>query len=69
MTLCAALAWHFYERNAELQFRSAGVETRLAAAEEIIFAILRYLALAHRCRRIRSTTLLTDLARRRNSSK
>src|SRR4029077_19809218 len=46
VTLCAGLAWHFFERNAQLQFRSAGLETSLAPAEENIFAILRHLALA-----------------------
>jgi uncharacterized protein (DUF58 family) len=46
VTLCAAIAWHFYERNAEMQFRSAGFETPLAAADENIFAVLRHLALA-----------------------
>jgi uncharacterized protein (DUF58 family) len=46
VTLCAGLAWHFYERNAFLEFRSVGVETSLAPAEEVIFTILRHLALA-----------------------
>ena len=46
VSLCAALAWHFRERNAHMQFRSAGMETPLAPAEEIIFAVLRHLALA-----------------------
>jgi uncharacterized protein (DUF58 family) len=46
VTLCAGLAWHFYERNAFLQFRSVGVETSLAPADEVIFTILRHLALA-----------------------
>ncbi len=46
VTLCAGLAWHFYERNAFLQFRSVGVETSLAPADEVIFPILRHLALA-----------------------
>src|SRR5947207_15503884 len=46
VTLCAAIAWHFYERNAEMQFRSAGVETPLATADANIFAVLRHLALA-----------------------
>ena len=46
VTLCAGLAWHFFERNAQLQFRSAGLETALAPAEENIFAILHHLALA-----------------------
>jgi uncharacterized protein (DUF58 family) len=46
VTLCAGLAWHFYERNAFLQFRSVGIETSLAPADEVIFTILRHLALA-----------------------
>jgi uncharacterized protein (DUF58 family) len=46
VTLCASIAWHFFERTAQLQFRSAGLETSLATAEENIFAILRHLALA-----------------------
>jgi uncharacterized protein (DUF58 family) len=46
VTMCAGIAWHFYERNAYLQFRSAGIETALAPAEDTIFAILRHLALA-----------------------
>jgi uncharacterized protein (DUF58 family) len=46
VTLCAGIAWHFFERNALLQFRSAAVETPLAPAEETIFTILRHLALA-----------------------
>ncbi len=46
VTLCAELAWHFYQRNALLQFRSVGAETPLAPAEDVIFAILRHLALA-----------------------
>ena len=46
VTLCASIAWHFYERNAQLQFRSAALETSLSAAEENIFTILKHLALA-----------------------
>src|ERR1700686_3212019 len=33
VTLCASIAWHFFERNAHLQFRSAALETPLATAE------------------------------------
>lgn len=62
VTLCAALTWHFYERNAQLQFRSAGVETRLAPAEEIVFLILRYLALANPLPPDPKHELITDLA-------
>lgn len=42
--LCAALAWHFYERNSQFEFRSAGIETPLRPAEENIFEVLRFLA-------------------------
>jgi uncharacterized protein (DUF58 family) len=62
ITLCAALAWHFYERNALLQFRSAGVETNLAPAEAIIFLILRYLALANPLPPDPEHKLIADLA-------
>ena len=46
VTICANLAWHFYQGNSMLQFRSVGIDTALAPAEEIIFKILRHLALA-----------------------
>ncbi len=59
---CAGIAWHFYERNAFLQFRSAGIETSLAPAEENIFAILRYLAVAQPEPTEAQDALLQDLA-------
>jgi uncharacterized protein (DUF58 family) len=62
VNLCAGIAWHFYERNAYLQFRSAGIETILAPAEEMIFAILRHLALAQPQPREAQDALLHDLA-------
>jgi uncharacterized protein (DUF58 family) len=62
VTLCAALTWHFYERNALLQFRSAEVETRLAPAEEIVFLILRHLAMANPLPPDPEHKLITDLA-------
>lgn len=46
VTLCANLVWHFYQANSLLQFRSADIDTSLAPAEDNIFKILRYLALA-----------------------
>lgn len=46
VTLCANLAWHFYQANSMLQFHSDGFDTSLATAEENIFKILRHLALA-----------------------
>ena len=62
VTLCAGLAWHFFERNAQLQFRSAGLETALAPAEENIFAILHHLALAQPLPPDPQHALLTKLA-------
>jgi uncharacterized protein (DUF58 family) len=62
VTLCAGVAWHFFERNALLQFRSAGMETPLAPAEENIFAILRHLALAQPLPPDPAHALLTSLA-------
>ncbi len=43
--LCAALAWHFYQIDSEVQFVSDDFQTRPARAGEVIFDILRYLAL------------------------
>jgi len=62
VTLCAGVAWHFFEGNALLQFRSAGMETSLAPAEENIFAILRHLALAQPLPADPQHVLLTNLA-------
>jgi len=60
--LCAGIAWHFFERNAFLQFRTAGLETRLLPADENIFAVLRHLALAQALPADPQHTLLGDLA-------
>jgi len=62
VALCAGVAWHFFERNALLQFRSAGIETPLAPAEENIFAILHHLALAQPLPPDPQHALLTNLA-------
>jgi uncharacterized protein (DUF58 family) len=62
VTTCSGIAWHFYERNAFLQFRSAGIETGLAPAEENIFAILRHLAVAQPQPTETQDALLQDLA-------
>lgn len=45
VALCASIAWHFHETNAMLRFRTAGAETPLAPAGEIIWDVLRLLAL------------------------
>lgn len=62
VTLCAVIAWHFFERNAQLQFRTAGMETELAPAERNIFRILRHLAIAEALPPDSKHVLLTDLA-------
>ena len=46
VALCASLAWHFYEINSVLAFRSAAFETPMAPAGEVIYEILRHLASA-----------------------
>lgn len=62
VTLCAGVAWHFYERSAMLEFRGAGLETRLAPADETIFAILRYLAVAQPEKPGAESAMLQELA-------
>jgi uncharacterized protein (DUF58 family) len=62
VSLCAGIAWHFLERNAELQFRSANIETSLAPAAENIFDILRHLAVAAPLPADANHTLLSELA-------
>jgi len=42
--LCACLAWHFYEIDSVMEFRSAGLTVPLAPAGEIIYDVLRHLA-------------------------
>jgi uncharacterized protein (DUF58 family) len=44
VSLCAALAWHFYEISSVVEFRSAGFATPRMGAGEIVYDILRYLA-------------------------
>jgi uncharacterized protein (DUF58 family) len=44
VTLCAGLAWHFYEINSVIEFRSAGFATPRMSAGDVIYDILRYLA-------------------------
>ena len=41
---CAALAWHFYQIDSQLEFVSDDFRTRPAPATEVIFDILSYLA-------------------------
>lgn len=62
VTICASLAWHFYEKNSLLQFRTASVETLLSPADELIFAILKHLALAQPLPPDPDQKLMADLA-------
>jgi uncharacterized protein (DUF58 family) len=62
VTICASLAWHFYEKTSLLQYRSATVETRLAPADELIFAILQDLALVQPLPPDPDQKLMADLA-------
>ena len=62
VNICASLAWHFYENNSLLQFRSAGVETPLAPADQIIFTVLEHLAVAQPLPPDPRQSLMADLA-------
>ena len=62
VSICASLAWHFYESKSLLQFRGANIETALAPADEIIFTILRYLALEQPLPPDPNQALMADLA-------
>jgi uncharacterized protein (DUF58 family) len=44
VALCAGLAWHFYEINSVLEFRSAGFATPRVVAGEIVYDVLKCLA-------------------------
>jgi uncharacterized protein (DUF58 family) len=45
VTLTACLAWHFYEIGAEMGFRTAGAAAPMSPAGEIVYDVLRALAL------------------------
>ncbi len=69
VTLCAAIAWNFHERNALLEFRSVNAETPLAPASETIFSVLRHLALVQPMEPAEGSTLLQSLAANPDSFK
>ena len=62
VNLCASLAWHFYQSNALLQFRSVGADTSLSPADEVIFAILQHLAIAQLLPPDPEQSLMAELA-------
>jgi uncharacterized protein (DUF58 family) len=69
VTLCAAIAWNFHERNALLEFRSVNAETPLAPASENIFSVLHHLALVQPLAPAESSTLLQSLVANPDSFK
>lgn len=62
VTICANLAWHFYQGNSLLEFRSAAFDAPLAPAEKNVFPILRHLALAQPLPHDPAQKLMADLA-------
>ena len=62
VTLCAGLAWHFFERGTQLQYRSPGFDISVGAAKEKIFQILEHLARVQPLPFDPSHTLMQDLA-------
>jgi uncharacterized protein (DUF58 family) len=67
VSLCAAIAWHFSEREALLEFRSGSVSVPLLPASENIFEILRHLALVQPEDAASSESLLSSLTSRPDS--
>ena len=51
VSFCACLAWHFFEIDSEMKFDAPDRETPVAPAGEIIYDVLRYLALVEPARR------------------
>jgi uncharacterized protein (DUF58 family) len=62
VTLCAAIAWNFHERNALMEFRSVNAETPLAPASENIFSVLRHLAMVQPLAPTTDSAMLQNLA-------
>jgi uncharacterized protein (DUF58 family) len=62
VTLCACLAWHFYEIDAVLACRTGSASTPLAPAGETIYDVLRHLALLESRPLERGHGLLSQLA-------
>jgi uncharacterized protein (DUF58 family) len=62
VSLCAAIAWSFHERNGLLEFRSVNAETPLAPASDTIFSVLRHLALVQPLPPAGGVALLQNLA-------
>jgi uncharacterized protein (DUF58 family) len=62
VTLCAAIAWDFRERNTVLEFRSVNAEVALAPAAENIFPVLSHLAVSQPITPAGDSAFLQELA-------
>jgi uncharacterized protein (DUF58 family) len=60
--LCASLAWHFYEIDSVLEFRTAGMSVPAAPAADVIYDALRVLATVEPRPRTAGPRLLDQLA-------
>ena len=65
VSLCACLAWHFYETDAEMQYRTERLATPMTAAEEIIYDVLRDLAFMQ-MKSASQSALLADLTQEKD---
>lgn len=62
VTLCACLAWHFYELDSVIQFRTSELATPLAPAGEIIYDVLKHLAFVQPRTAEPESNLVSELA-------
>ncbi len=63
VTLCACLAWHFYQSASVLEFRGGEFIAPLAPAGEIIYPVLRHLAFVEPLRSGQGHEFLSQLTR------
>jgi uncharacterized protein (DUF58 family) len=68
VTLCASLAWHYFEIAAEMRFRTPAFESPMAPAAEIIYDCLRELALIEP-QTAETTSLFDNLVHERDTYK
>jgi uncharacterized protein (DUF58 family) len=61
VSLCASLAWHFYELDSVLEFRTAGTTIPAAPAADVIYDALRSLALIEPRKRTAGARFLDQL--------
>jgi uncharacterized protein (DUF58 family) len=62
VTLCAAIAWDFRERNTVLEFHSLNAEVPQAPSAENIFSVVRHLAMMQPVAPVRDSVFLEELA-------